>query len=352
MAKSTYLQLCNKVLRETNETTISTVTGNRGLQAYIVDSINTAIFDINSKQSEWPFNRQSGLITLVPGTDEYAITSTYSSVDFESFFLRPTNLVTNGTFTSDISSWTDISTGTGSISAASGRLRLAGGASGIGKATQSLSTIAGLPHRLKFQIFSGPVTTSIGTTSGGTELLTQTCTIDNAGNGTFYVLSFTPTTATTYISFSNSANANYDVDNIECVMDIGTNAKKIELLQFDEWRAIDRQLDFFADTSRMGYPNKVAFTQNKTVVFTPIPKYTNLQVPYEYWDSGTALVADSDTTALYERYEKAITHFVCALVHDFKSDAARASYYERKYKDTISEMKRDLINKNDYMRAV
>lgn len=350
MAQSTYLQLCNKILRELNEVVISTVSGNRGLQAYVIDSVLTAVDDINSKEPEWPFNRNSGSQTLTAGVASYALPTGFSSLDFESFFLRPLNLITNGTFTSALTGWTDISTGTGSATQASGRMRLNGGASGVGQATQSISTIGNLPHKIRFQIFSGTIDLKIGTTSGGSEILGASYTLENPGSGTYHVVTFSPSSETTYITFGNSANANYDVDNVEAFLDI--DPVRLRLTQHDEWRYNDRQLDLFADKTRLGTPEKVIFPSDDTFVVTPVPKYDILQVTYTYYAPGTKMAVDGDTCNIPERYEKSIVHYVCSLGHDFKSDAARASYYQKKYDQAIMEMRRDLINKNDYMRAV
>jgi hypothetical protein len=350
MAKSTYLQLCNRILRETNEVTLSTVTGNRGLQAYVADLVNLAIFDINSREPEWPFNKQSGSQALTAGVAEYSLPSGFSSLDYESFFLRPTNIVTNGTFDSSITGWTDISTGTGTATAASARMRLNGGASGVGQATQAVSTFADLPTKIRFQVFTGTLTLKIGTTSGGTEILTDSYEVDNVGVGTYHVVSFTPTSTTTYVTFSNSANANYDVDNVQVILDI--EPVRLKQMQLDEWRYRERQLDLFSDRTVLAIPERVIISQADSFILTPGPKYDNLTVTFDYWAAGTQLANDSDTCAIPERYEKAITQYGCSHVHDFKSDAARASYYEKKYNMTIQEMRRDLINKNDYMRAV
>lgn len=347
---ATYLQLCQEALRELNEVTISTVVSQRGLQAFVVDAVNRAIQDINKAEVEWPFNKAEYTQALTQGVAEYDLPSGYSSVDYESFICYPTNLITNGTFTGAITSWTDISTGTGAASAASNRLRLNGGASGVASATQAISTIGNKPHRIKFQTFSGNITLKIGTTSGGTEIFSQSYPVDFPGAGTYHFVSFTPTSATTYITFSNSINANYDVDNVEVRRDV--LIKPAKLLQHQEYRDTVKQLDFFADNTRFGTPNRIAFTDTDSYVLTPIPDFSDLTVAYDYWSVPTELSANSDTPSIPTRYQDLIVVRVCEYVHNFKSDATRSSKYEQKFKDGIYNMRTELINKNDYMRAV
>ena len=346
---ATYLTLCNEALKETNEVTISTVSGNRGLQAFVVDAVNRAIQDINKACMEWPFNKASTTQDLTQGISEYSITSGYSSVDPESFILKPKDLITNGAFTGAITSWTDISTGTGAASASSNKLRLNAGASGVAAATQAISTIGNKPHKIKFQTFSGDITLKIGTTSGGTEILSQSCTLDYPGAGTYHVVSFTPTTASTYVTFSHTTNDNYDVDNVEAYRDVSPTP--LNHVQYDEYRKITKYLDLLADKTRMGTPSSVTLTQQDTFIIADIPEFSDMQVVYDYWTVPSEMDSDDDTPAIPTRYQDVIICRVCEYIHNFKSDATRASKYEAKFKDGISEMRRELINKNDYVRA-
>lgn len=121
--------------------------------------------------------------------------------------------ITNGTFDTDISSWTDNSTGTGSISHNSpdNTMILNGGSSGVGSAEQIISTTGEAVHTVTLDVIGDTVTYKIGTTSGATDLGTGTVTV-----GTSKTITFTPATDpdSVYLTFENSANDNREVDNI------------------------------------------------------------------------------------------------------------------------------------------
>ena len=53
----TYLNLCNDLLRELNEVTLSSSTFSSaiGVQAHIKDSVNRAYLDIVNEEPQWPF---------------------------------------------------------------------------------------------------------------------------------------------------------------------------------------------------------------------------------------------------------------------------------------------------------
>jgi hypothetical protein len=73
--------------------------------------------------------------------------------------------ITNGTFDTDITGWTNLSTGTGAISWSSGKIRLAPGASGTAKAEQAVTIGAG------YLTIEGTAGTS-ASPSGGNRVLT------------------------------------------------------------------------------------------------------------------------------------------------------------------------------------
>ena len=62
---------------------------------------------------------KSYLIDLVEGQQEYDFPAAFRKANFDSFRLTPTNLITNGEFTSNINSWTTIA-GAGSAAYNSG----------------------------------------------------------------------------------------------------------------------------------------------------------------------------------------------------------------------------------------
>ena len=109
---TTYLGLTNEVLRELNEVVLTTVTFGdaTGIQAFVKDSINKSIFDIANQEPQLPFFSAGasggtdpfyGNVTVasVAGTRWYtlksgssSITTDYSSVDWDDFYLTTINV--------------------------------------------------------------------------------------------------------------------------------------------------------------------------------------------------------------------------------------------------------------------
>ena len=103
----TYLNLCNDLLRELNEVTLSSSTFSSaiGVQAHVKDSINRAYLDIVNEEPQWPFlaTALSGAtdpmygnvyVETVAGTrwyllksDSSSITTDYGSIDYDNFLI-------------------------------------------------------------------------------------------------------------------------------------------------------------------------------------------------------------------------------------------------------------------------
>jgi len=121
---TTYLTLTNRVLRELNETelTSSTFASSRGIQTAVKDFVNKGIHDIYNETGEIPllYSRTSQDLTV--GDNEYDFPADFRKADMDSYSMAPKELITNGEFTSNIDSWT---TGDGSPSyTSSGNSRL------------------------------------------------------------------------------------------------------------------------------------------------------------------------------------------------------------------------------------
>jgi hypothetical protein len=87
---STYISLCNQVLRRLNEVEVAegafdSVTG---VQALVKDAVKAAVAKINQAEFEWPFNAAEETDTLVVGQDEYSWPSFYKIADFNSFQIQ------------------------------------------------------------------------------------------------------------------------------------------------------------------------------------------------------------------------------------------------------------------------
>ena len=109
---TTYLEITNEVLRELNEVplTSSNFANAKGLQAFVKDTVNKAIFDIANEEPQLPFF-SAGLsgatdpfygnvtVATTAGTRWYllksgssSITTDYASIDWEDFYLTTINV--------------------------------------------------------------------------------------------------------------------------------------------------------------------------------------------------------------------------------------------------------------------
>jgi len=90
---STYLTLTNELLRRMGEVAIdSSDFGNtRNVQELAKNAINSSIRDLLHSAQEWPFALVTNIQTLTVGVNTYALPSTASSVDWDSFYLKNFN---------------------------------------------------------------------------------------------------------------------------------------------------------------------------------------------------------------------------------------------------------------------
>ncbi len=348
---STYLELTNRAIRRFNEVQLTSVNFSAavGFQAFVKDAINDAVNDIIQEELEWPFNVATNTETLTRGIAEYSLASGFRTIDWESFFITNPDLITNGTFASAITSWTDSSTGTGTIAHTTdgnGRMRVAGGASGVGIGEQSITTIANTVYRITFRVFTGTVTLRIGTASAGTEILSEAFVVTNTGEGTYYSTNFTATTASTFIGFTNAANANIDVDTV-AVVD-ASQAEYLQLRDIDHYNMYFRTLDYILDPSRFATPTFVFPTlDDKFIVSAPPNK--EYQLEYKYHSVPTAMSSDTDTITIPVRYEHVIIDRAMFYIFMFREDAESATIMDSRSMKKIDRMRIELINKSTRM---
>ena len=95
---STYLDLCNTVLRRLNEVEISASEFDnvRGVQALAKDSIKTAVSKINQAEFEWPFNAAEHTQLLVQGQEEYVWPDAFKVADWNSFQIQKNDSLNTG----------------------------------------------------------------------------------------------------------------------------------------------------------------------------------------------------------------------------------------------------------------
>jgi len=89
---TTYITLVNELLRRLNEVQLDT--GGQGfatvrnVQALAKDAINSSIRLILHDGQEWPFLKTTYTQTLTAGTSTYNFPANFSSVDWETFYLK------------------------------------------------------------------------------------------------------------------------------------------------------------------------------------------------------------------------------------------------------------------------
>ena len=95
---TTFINLTNRVLRRLNEVELTTTdfSSARGIQAAAKDSINSAVFDLNTMQFSWPFNAAEESTSLVVGQTEYSNPVSLKSMQWNSF-----QIVNDGTFSKE-----------------------------------------------------------------------------------------------------------------------------------------------------------------------------------------------------------------------------------------------------------
>jgi len=118
--------------------------------------------------------------------------------------------VTNDSFTTDITGWTDTSTGTGATAwQTGGYLRLSGGTSGVGISYQKIILKNIDNYTLTMTSNSGIITYKIGTSQGASDIATGTVA---SGTPVAEVFAATIENQDVYIQFENTNNDNRDLD--------------------------------------------------------------------------------------------------------------------------------------------
>ena len=97
---ATYVSLVNELLRRMNEVTLDTAGDGfdtvRNVQALAKDAINSSVRLILQDGQEWPFLKNTYTQTLTPATRQYDFPSDYSSVDWDTFYIKQLASQNNG----------------------------------------------------------------------------------------------------------------------------------------------------------------------------------------------------------------------------------------------------------------
>lgn len=350
---ATFLTLVNDVLVDLQEPVITDVTSTAGVQTAAVNAVLRACREIYLEEEEWPFLYSQTTDNLVQGQGSYDLASTYIKADYDTFVLEPVDLITNGTFASNVTSWTDSSTGTGSIAHTTdgnGRMRLNAGSSGVAIGVQAVTTIVGKPYRVSGRTLTGTITLNIGTTSNGTEISSTDLIIGSLGDGEYFDVEFTPTAVTTYISFTHSTNANYDVDLVEV-----RESLEPRVLKEKSYEELIQQYTkglYWISEDDLGTPEFVAKTLDDKYLIYPVPARSSYKITYSAWLFPTDMSVNASTPSIPDRYQDMITAKAKWYILQLRSDQQAAAAILSDYEKWLDRMRTDLMPKKPHARAV
>ena len=354
---ATYLVTVNNVLTELNEPTITTVGTTLGIQTIVKGFVDKAIRDVNNAELEWSFNHSEGTQATETGQREYSYPSSAVSIDYDNVILRPTELVTNGEFTSNISSWTNATTGAvgegtpAYNSGGNGRCRLNDAA-----VSQSISTTKNKTYNLQVRMIDSSsggssLAVKVGNAAHDTTDLSTTLTVTNYGEGNVLDTTFTASQVATYITVINSDANNMDVDYVR-VSRSDIAPKKLASITYDTYLQTNKVADDVNLSSAFGLPAKVIRKPDyESFLLSPIPGEGEYTVSYDYFTTHTDLSAHGDTMGLPDRFAPLIIDRSKYYVYMLRSDPQHAQLVDRDYQRKLKLLKTDYGTHADYMRT-
>tara|TARA_X000001382_G_scaffold37247_2_gene24744 strand:- start:1796 stop:2926 length:1131 start_codon:yes stop_codon:yes gene_type:complete len=359
---ATYLAITNKVLNELNEVelTSSTFTSSRGVQTSVKNFVNRALHDVYNELEELPSLHKETFQDTNAGQREYELPTTDSpqtgdvqwrKIDWDTVYLKPKELVTNGEFTSNITSWTTIA-GSGSAaynSGGNGRLRLNDYA-----AYQAISTRVNTEYRLQVKVFDSnsvgqALKVQVGTAAEGTQNLNTTLTVTDFGEGAVLDTTFTATAQTSYITVNNTVTStNLDVDYIRISRNI--SPKRLRYISYDDYIRQYAETDKANISSAQGEPKYIYKTQSGKLGITPVPDRSDYSIVYEYFKEHTELSAHGDIPDLDDRYAGLLVTRSRYYAYQLRSDPEHAMIAQKEFKEGMKKLRADLVTKQEYMR--
>ena len=339
---TTYLTLTNKVLRELNETelTSSTFASSRGVQTAVKDFVNKGIHDIYNETGEIPLLYSRTSQDLVVGDNEYDFPTNFRKADMDSFFLKPKELVTNGEFTSNITSWT---TGDGSPShttSGNGRLNLNDAA-----AYQAINTTVNKTYKLQVRVLSPN-----SSTSGLIVRVDTTKAVTNFREGAILNTTFTATAQTSYI-YVESDGVQLDVDYVR-ISRSDIALRKLTFVTYDNYLQVYKVTDDTNNSGNYSDPLRVYILPDHSAFgVSPRPNTSEYTVHYDYYTTHTDLDAHGDNMSLPDRFGTLIVDRAKYYTYMLRSDPQHAQLADRDFQRKLRLLKVDYATKNDYMRS-
>ena len=339
-----YLQLTNAVLAELNEEqlTSSNFTTSSGIQTTVKDIINKALRDVYSSELEWPWLHSDKTQVTYAGQKEYSLPTDFRSVDFESFYLVPTELVTNSTFDSNITNWSTVSGSPAYNSGGNGRLRLNAAA-----ASASLSTVKNREYRVQVRVMDtsssgSSLKVQVGTSAAGTQNLSTTVTVSDFGDGKILDTTFTATASTSHITLDNDDSNNLDVDFVKVSENLPP--KKLTYITYDDYRRRFLATAQTNNSDHYGTPDYVFKTQDDKFGLYRVPDSDGYTINYEYWKTHSDLSASTDTPDIPARFHDVVVARAKYYIYNLRSDPQFTQFADRDYREGVKRMRIELIN--------
>ena len=349
---TTYLTLTNRVLRELNETelTSGTFSSSRGIQTAVKDFINKGVHDIYNETGEIPLLYARTTQDLFVGDNEYDLPADLRKVDMDSFSMGPKELITNGEFESNINSWT---TGDGSPShttSGNGRLNLNDAA-----AYQAINTTVNKQYKIQIRVLSPNSSSTalivrVGTSAGGTQNLNTTVAVTNFREGNILQTTFTATAQTSFV-YVEAPSVQLDVDYVRVSRsDIAT--RKLTFISYDNYLQLYKPTDDTNNKSTYAAPLRVYILPNYTSFgISPRPNTNEYSVNYNYYQTHTDLSAHGDNMSLPDRFSTLVVDRAKYYTYMLRSDPQHAQLADRDFQRKLKLLKVDYATKNDYMRS-
>jgi hypothetical protein len=268
----------------------------------------------------------------------------------DSFFLKPKELVTNGEFTSNITSWT---TGDGSPShttSGNGRLNLNDAA-----AYQAISTTVNKTYKLQVRVLSPNSSTSglivrVGTSAGGTQNLNTTKAVTNFREGAILNTTFTATAQTSFI-YLESDGVQLDVDYVR-ISRSDIALRKLTFVTYDNYLQVYKVTDDTNNSGNYSDPLRVYILPDHSAFgVSPRPNTSEYSVHYDYYTTHTDLDAHGDNMSLPDRFGTLIVDRAKYYTYMLRSDPQHAQLADRDFQRKLRLLKVDYATKNDYMRS-
>jgi hypothetical protein len=277
-------------------------------------------------------------------------------VDFESFFLKPTELITNGEFASSIDDWTNATTGAvgggtpAYNSGGNGRLRLNDAA-----VSQAISTVKNKTYKVQVRVIDSAsggssLAIKVGNAAHATTDLSATLTVTNYGEGNVLDTTFTASQVATYITVINSDSNNMDIDYVR-VSRSDINTRKLSYISYDDYLQRFKGQDETNSSSQYGVPQYIWRKPDYgSFGVSPRPNEGEYTIQYEYYTTHTDLDAHGDTMGLPDRFSPLIVDRAKYYVYMLRSDPQHAQLADRDYQRKLKLLKNDYTARYDYMR--